>query len=142
MKTAHFYLEVDMTEASSESRPIRLNQLLGYSIASQWGASAGRTGTLKLQASNNVYHRRYKNLPEATPFEDMQEIADNAQDDPNAIWEDIPGSAKTVDATADQHVWNVDGVFYSAVRVAWVGTAGAEDPDPAMSYFHGKGNRN
>lgn len=135
MKTAHIRFTVDMTGASGESQPIRVNELFGYSIVSKWGASAGRTGSLKLQASNDAYYKTYKNN---SSFQDMQEEWDN-NPNPNATWEDIPGSAKTVDATADQHVWNVDGAYYSAVRVVWVGTAGAASPDDVEAFFHGKG---
>ena len=136
MKTAHIRFTVDMTGASGESQPIRVKELFGYSIVSKWGASAGRTGSLKLQASNNAYYKTYK---ADSSFQDMQEETRNEAFDTNATWEDIPGSAKTVDATADQHVWNVDGAYYSAVRVVWEGTAGAANPDDVEAFFHGKG---
>ncbi len=59
------------------------------------------TGTLKLQASNNAF-------------------ADNTgnQEDPNAVWVDIPGSSVSV-ATSATQVWNVSDVYYKSVRVVW-----------------------
>jgi hypothetical protein len=138
MKTNNVLIKVDMTEASYESQPVRTNELFGYSIQAAWGASAGRTGTLKLQASNNAYYKPYKTEPD-NRFQDLQEETRNEAVNANAIWNDIPGSAKTVDATADQHFWDVSDVMYSAVRIVWEGTAGAEDPDDAECYVHGKG---
>jgi len=143
MKTAHFYFEVAMDGGDSVSEPIRLNQLYGYSMVGSWAASAGREGTLKLQVSNNVFHKLYKNKPALTPFQDMQEIGSTEPNNPDAIWEDVPGSETNVDALAGQGAWNVDAAFYSAVRMVWTETTlGAESPDQAGMYFHAKGNRN
>ena len=137
MRRNQILIKMDLTEATFESQPYRLTGISGYSIQSSWGASAGRSGTLKLQASNNVYHKTYKTDPD-NRFQDLQEELDNNRVNPDALWNDIPGSAKTVTDAADGHFWDVSDVMYSAVRVVWDGTPGAEDPDDAECYVHGK----
>ena len=139
MKTNNVLIKMDLTEASFESQPVRTNELFGYSIQASWGASAGRTGSFKLQASNSAYYKKYKTDP-TNRFQDLQEELYNDQVNPDALWNDIPGSSKAVDATADGHFWDVSDVMYSAVRIVWEQTAaGAEDPDDADCYVHGKG---
>lgn len=141
MKTAHLQLQLDLTAASSNTQPIRLPEHIGYSILAKWGASTSRGGTLKLQATNNAYYKLYDTPPNPA-FADMQEEVRNTAVQSDVVWEDIPGSEKTIDATADQHLWNVSDVFYSAVRIIWTqSAAGAASPDLVTAHFHGKGFR-
>ena len=141
MKVLHVRIALDMTGGDAETAPLRLSEMFGYSLVTSWGASAGRAGTLKLQASNNAYFKLYKNKQNSSDFEDMQEEIYNASYDPNATWVDITGSEKTVDGTADSHAYSVGDAYYTAVRWVWVETtAGAASPDKAVGYFHAQGN--
>lgn len=134
-KISDFYLTLDLADGTANTAAIRKNHMDGYSIMASWGASATRAGSLKLQGSNNAYMRQ----PNGDTAANMQEIIQNDQENASAVWVDIPGSTKTVDATADTHVWNVTGAHYSYVRVVYTESAsGAADPDPLTMFFHGQ----
>lgn len=116
-----FTLDVDGGDISSSE--LRLAYLDGYSIAATWEASATRSGTLVLEASNDAYWRIPN--PDQSPGE-YQEII-NGTTNPDATWVTISGSTKTVGAGADTHLWNVSDVNYAAVRVKFTGTGGSGD---------------
>ncbi len=87
--------------------------------ASVTGGSAA--GTLKLQACNN-------------PFLDNV----NLNEDPNALWVDIPGSAYTV-AGPEGFMWNITDINYRAIRWAFVRSAGTGS---MVVWIHAKGTAN
>jgi len=124
-----FFLNI--SGGNTEAEPIRVNEINGYSVTAEWGAKGGRTGVLKLQASND-YFMRYQ----SATSEDPQEIMYGSN--PGATWVDIAGSTKVVDATADSHLWNVSETFYAVVRLVWVGTGGG-GTDDVKAVIHGQG---
>lgn len=137
MRSVGWYFTLDFGPVGdTQSAAIRVGQLEGYSISSKWIASTGRTGTLRLQSSNNAFFQR-----NTVTGGDLQEITANDLENPNAIWEDIPGSDKAVDATADQHTWNVAEAYYSAVRVVFVENTNGSATDDFEAYVYGKGTQ-
>lgn len=85
-----------------------VERMSGYSICAKWTeSSAPLAGTLKLQASNNAY---------------LDNV--NMDNNPDAVWVDIPASSVTLTTGSGKQFWNVTDVRYEAVRVVWTRTDG------------------
>lgn len=93
--------------ASFNGAATHMESMEGYSIAASWTeTSAVLAGTLKLQACNNAFTNNVNN-----------------NEDPAALWIDIPGSSVAVSGSGSQF-WNVSDVYYKSVRVVWTRTSG------------------
>lgn len=93
--------------ASFNGAAVHLEHMEGYSVVASWTeTSATLAGTLKLQASNNAF-------------------ADNVNndEDPAAVWADIPGSPVSVSGSGS-FAWNVAAAYYKAFRYVWTRTSG------------------
>jgi len=93
--------------SSFNGAAIHLEHMEGFSVAATWTeTSSPLAGTLKLQASNNAFLDNVNN-----------------DEDPNALWADIPGSSVSVSGS-DSFLWNVAGVYYNAARIVWSHSTG------------------
>jgi hypothetical protein len=105
--------------ASFNGDAYHVEYLEGYSICASWTeTSATLAGTLKLQASNNGFTDNVNN-----------------NENPNAVWVDITGSAIAVSGSGSQF-WNVSDVYYKAFRIVWTRTSGQ---GTFAAYIHAKG---
>ena len=132
MRVADQRVLLDIQESGTKTSPmLRVHQMHGFSIVAAWEAAAGRTGTLRLEVSNNA-HLGYRCTTTQDTFE--RENGEN----PDAVWVPLLGSDKVIGAGAETHAWNVAQAFYASVRIVLVGTgAGAEDI--LVGHFHAQG---
>lgn len=91
--------------ASYNGLAIHLERLHGYCIIVD--VVGAPNGTLKLQASNNAFTNNVNN-----------------NEDPAAVWVDIPGSSKTLSGSPTQILFNASDAFYNAVRLVYTATSG------------------
>lgn len=106
--------------ASFNDVPYQLEHMDGYSLcAAVTETVASLAGTLKLQASNNAF----------------LDNTDNNQN-PNAVWVDIPSSSVVLTAGSNNQFWNVTDAFYEAFRIVWTRTSGQGN---LKYYLIGKG---
>lgn len=95
--------------ATFMDRAYNIEHLDGYSICAQVIETvASLAGTLKLQASNNAF----------------MDNTDN-QENPNAIWVDVPSTSVALTAGSTNVFWDVSSAFYEAFRVSWTRTTGS-----------------
>ncbi len=117
MKTA---LRVDTASfgATYTGAAFGLEDLDGYSVCASWVGGGSPVGILKLQACNNAF-------------------ANNTglQEDPNAVWVDITGSAYNV-TTDGTYFYNVSDAYYKAFRIVYTRTSGTAT---ATLYLNAKG---
>lgn len=104
--------------ASFTGAAIHLESLQGFSINAFW-TGTGLTGTLSLQGSNNAF------LNSKTSNEE----------DPNAVWDELPGSAVVVDGNSS-FFWNEGDAYFKAARLVWTRTAGTGS---LSAYIYAKG---
>lgn len=105
--------------ADFDGAAIHLESLRGFSIQCVWTQTSGTLeGTLSIQGSNNAF-------------------ADNTsnEENPNAVWDDLPGFLATVDGDGS-FFWNIGDVYFKAARLKWTRTSG---DGTVTSRIYGKG---
>lgn len=104
------------------SAAYRIDNVEGFSICVKaTETSATLAGTLKLQASNDAFIDR----------NGKSSFTENT----SATWVDITSSDESVSGSGN-FMWNVDGTFYTAVRLSWDNTTGEGTAD---IFFRAKG---
>lgn len=111
------YVVSQSLATSFNAPPIDCLNLYCYSITARVTNSAGLTGELKLQASNDY----------------LDSMDDRVTASPT--WVDIDGSEIAVTGDIDQ-LWNVDSVGYRWARMVWTSTSGT---GTLNAQAHGKG---
>lgn len=105
--------------ASINGPAFGIERLEGFSMAASWTQTSGSlAGTFKIQVSNDAFLNNV-----------------NENENPNAQWDDISGSA-VLASGAGQQMWNVSQAFYKAARIVWTSTSGQ---GVATVKYHGKG---
>lgn len=95
--------------ATFNGNAISIDFLDGYSVVVAIVGTVA--GTVKLQMSNNAFLDNVGDLTAA-------QIAN-----PDAVWEDLPGSEYAVANTAN-FAWNIADPYYEAFRYVWTRTSG------------------
>ncbi len=90
-------------------QPYNTDYLQGYSMIVSIANQSSLNGTLKIQVSNNAF---------------LDNVNNNL--DPNAVWDDLPGSTNTI-TTNGTVSYNVSDVQYGAFRLVYTRTAGTAD---------------
>lgn len=103
--------------ASFNGAAIHLESLQGFSIACSW-AGTGLDGELTIQGSNNAFMDNTSN-----------------QENPNAVWDDLPGFLAVVSGDGS-FFWNIGDVFFKAARIKWTRVGGT---GTMTAYIYAKG---
>ncbi len=114
-------ISVDYTSAA-----VDITHMQGYCWTVNWTDSGSLAGSFKIQVSPNAY---------VTIHDAPRNANGIAQENPLAVWVDLPDSAKAVTLSAT-YMWNVDAPYYTGTRLVYTASAGAGSTD---IYFTARG---
>ena len=105
--------------ASGYGAALKLDHMDGFAVSVRMTVSAGTlAGTLSLQGTAS------------DPFTNNVNNTAN----PNAVWDDIPGTAVAVSTTTTAtYSYNAESIYFRGVRLKWVYTSGTATYDASWS---------
>lgn len=93
--------------ATNNSAAFKLESMEGIAIDVTWTDGGALDGEFTLEYTvNDPFTDNVYNIP-----------------NPNAVWQELPGSNKLV-AGSDSHGWNIEDIYFLGIRLVYTRTAG------------------